>query len=351
MVASALGGFEEPVDDEDVMGDAVELRMVFEQQDLARVRLAPAADPMWELALSIQKAQWPQVPAALAGWRQECDRRLPGAHRGLDAVSLLRDLIPPRGAFPDMLTPSGPTADIGAGCEAVLCTPRTRVHDDLAAVFAQRTAPPWVRALARDDRDKRCDVVRALRDAHDLLIAPHWAEVREVVAADHAARARELAGHGVHALLANLPGVRRWDGRVLCTHYPTDRTVRLLGRGLVLQPSYFCWGSPVTLIDPELPPVLVFHVPGNRARRDIAVSRRLAALLGRTRAECLRVLLAPRTTTELAEQLGTSVGTASKQATVLRETGLVTSHRLGAVVLHSTTSLGLALLVGQSVDQ
>jgi DNA-binding transcriptional ArsR family regulator len=325
--------------------------MVFEQQDLTRVRLAPTADPMWELALSIQKVQWRPVPVSLFGWRQECDRRLAGSRRGLAAVSLLRDLVPPRGAFPDMLTPSGPVRDIGAGCEAVLCTPRARVHADVAAVFAPRPAPPWVRALAQDDKDRRRDMVRALRDAHDLLVAPHWAEVREVVAVDHAARARQLAGYGVHALLTNLPGVRKWDGKVLCTDYPTDRTVHLRGRGLVLQPSYFCWGSPVTLIDPELPPVLVFQAPGHRARGEIAVSRRLAALLGRTRAECLRVLLAPRTTTELAERLGTSVGTASKQATVLRETGLVTSHRRGTVVLHSTTSLGLALLVGHPADR
>ncbi|WIX90400.1 winged helix-turn-helix domain-containing protein [Amycolatopsis sp. DG1A-15b] len=324
--------------------------MVFERQDLQRVRLAAGADPMWELALGVQKSRVRQPPPPFVGWRQECDRRLARGVR-TEAMSPLRDLVLSRGAFPDTLTPPGLVADIDAGCEAVFCTPRHRLREDLAAVFAQRVVPTWVRSLAAGDQEMKSGVVRALRAAHDLLIAPHWAELREVVAADHAVRTLQLAGYGVNALLANIPGVLNWDGRVLRMGYPVNRTVYLRGRGLVLQPSYFCWGSPVTWIDPELPPVLVFPVSHHQPRPEVTVSARLVALLGRTRAECLRVLLAPRSTTELAERLGTSVGTASKQATVLRETGLVTSDRHGAVVLHSTTSLGLALLIGDATER
>ncbi|MEV7098020.1 winged helix-turn-helix domain-containing protein [Amycolatopsis sp. NPDC051045] len=329
----------------------MELRMVFDRQDLQRVRLATAADPMWELALGVHKTRLSRLPASLAGWRQECDRRLAGASRGIDAVALVRDLVPGRGAFPDFLTPPGPVTEVGAGCEAVLCTPRSRVRADLATVFADRPVPGWVRSLAQDDQAMRRELVRALRDADDLLIAPYWARIRELVATDHAARAQELATHGVHALLANLPGVLGWDGRVLRTSYPVNRVVHLRGRGLSLQGSYFCQGSPVTWLDPELPPVLVFQALGHAAGPDVLVSEHLVALLGRTRAECLRALLAPHTTTELAAHLGTSIGTASKQATVLRETGLVTSERRGTVVLHSTTSLGLALLVGENAGR
>src|ERR1044072_1748031 len=136
------------------------------------------------------------------------------------------------------------------------------------------------------DRETRQELVWALHTVHDALVAPHWAEIQEVGAPDHATRVRELARHGVHALLANLPGVLRWDGRVLCTSYPVDRTVYLRGRGLILQPSHFCWGSPVTWIDPELPPVLVFQVARHRGGQHATVSERLVALLGRTRAEC-----------------------------------------------------------------
>ena len=259
---------------------------------------------MWELVLGLQKAQIRGVPAPLVGWRQEFDRRLAGADRGVDAVSLLRCLVAPRGNFPDFLTPPGPVVDVEAGCEAMMCTSRARLGTDLADVFARRVAPPWVRSLASGDREMMSEAVRAARAGHQLLVAPHWAEVCNVVRADRLARAKQLAAHGVGALLANLPGALSWDGRVLRTGYPVDRTVFLGGRGLVLVPSYFCWGNPVTWIDSELPPVLVYQAFGHQSRSaprsEATISDRLVTLLGRTRAECLRVLLVPRTTTGLA---------------------------------------------------
>lgn len=328
------------------------LCMVFDRQDLQRVRLAKSPDPLWELVLGLHKVQAQRLPVPLHGWRQEVGRRLAGAHRGQGAVALLRCLVPPRGSFPDFLTPPGPVADLDAGCEAMLCTPRTVLAEDLATVFARRTPPPWARQLADGDREVLGQVVRAVRDAHDLMIAPYWAEICDIVAADRVARTTQLVEHGVGVLLANLPGVVSWDGRVLRTRYPVDRTVRLGGRGLVLVPSYFCWRNPVTWIDAELPPVLVYQAHTGRVspHTDVLLPSRLTSLLGRTRAECLRALLVPRTTTELATRLGTSIGTASRQAAILRDTGLVTSNRRGTAVLHATTPLGTALLVGEPVD-
>jgi DNA-binding transcriptional ArsR family regulator len=327
----------------------VTLRMVFGRQDLQRVRLAGGADPMWELVLGLHMAQAPRVPAPFVRWRQGFDRRLVDADRLVDAMSPLTCLVAPHGAFPDFLTPPGPVTDFDRGCEAVLCTPRPLLSTDLAVVFARRTAPQWIRSLAGGDRRTMNDVVRALRTAHDLLVAPCWSELCDVVAADRAMRARQLAAHGVSAVLANVPGVLSWDGEVLLVRYPVDRTVYLDGRGLVLLPSYFCWASPVTWIDSELPPVLVYQAHNRHVRSQPTpnVPDRLMSLLGRTRAECLHALLVPRTTTELAELLGTSIGTASKQAALLRDTGLVTSSRRGSAVLHTTTSLGTALLVGE----
>ncbi|HEX6352914.1 winged helix-turn-helix domain-containing protein [Actinophytocola sp.] len=325
--------------------------MVFDRQDLQRVRLANAPEPMWELVLGLHKTQVRQLSAPLVGWRQEVERRVAGAHRGQHAMALLRHLIAPRGAFPDFLTPPGPV-DLDAGCEAMLCTPRTRLVADLAAVFAHRAAPPWVASLARGDGKTMGEVVRAVRDVHALLVAPHWAQVCEVVAEDRVARARQLAEHGVGALLRNLPGVLGWDGQVLLTRYPVDRTVHLGGRGLVLMPSYFCFHSPITWLDPELPPVLVYQAHGDHPRihDTVLVPDRLTSLLGRTRAECLRALLVSRSTSELATLLGISVGSASKQAAILRDTGLVTSNRQGPAVLHTTTPLGTALLIGERTD-
>jgi DNA-binding transcriptional ArsR family regulator len=323
------------------------LRMVFEPQDLQRVRLAGEADPMWELVLSLQKAQSRCVPTPFVGWRQAVGHSVAGGRPG--PVWPMAGLVAARGDFPDFLTPPGLVADIDAGCELVAATSRGRLATDLHATFRRRPAHQWVRTLASGDREPFGELLRAVRTGHDLLVAPYWAEVREAVAADRARRARDLADRGVGALLRNLPGVLGWDGRVLELGYPEDRTVYLAGRGLVLLPCYFCWGNPVTWIDPELPPVLVYQArdPSTQDREAI-VPKGVATLLGGTRAECLRLLLRPRSTSELAEHLGTSTGTASKQATVLRNAGLITSSRRGTSMQHLVTPLGVALLTGRA---
>ncbi|RSS36605.1 helix-turn-helix transcriptional regulator, partial [Streptomyces sp. WAC08241] len=78
--------------------------------------------------------------------------------------------------------------------------------------------------------------------------------------------------------------------------------------------------------------------------------RALSALVGQTRAAALRVLTDPSTNSELAARLGVSPGVASRHAAVLRETGLITTRRLGSSVLHTVTPLGTALLGGQPLD-
>lgn len=325
------------------------LRLVFEQQDLKRVRLAAHADPMWELVLGVQMMQERDVPRPFVSWRQAVGRRLTDASGRIGALATLLDLVPATGNFPDFLTPHQSVINIDGGCEAIACTSRTRLAADLAVTFNGRPAPPWARLLANGDRGCVGDVVRAVRNGHDLLVAPQWAEVQVAVAMDRAMRSRELVNRGVGELLRNLPGILSWDGRVLRTRYPEDRTVHLAGRGLVLVPSYFCWGNPITWIDPELRPVLVYQAQrfDNRANIGVSVPARLVTLLGRTRAECLCLLLTPHTTSQLAKGLGVSVGSASKQATVLRDAGLITSTRHGGAVVHSTTSLGVVLLVGE----
>ncbi|WP_241845701.1 ArsR/SmtB family transcription factor [Streptomyces sp. CB02261] len=51
-----------------------------------------------------------------------------------------------------------------------------------------------------------------------------------------------------------------------------------------------------------------------------------------------------RTTSELAGRVGLSPATVSHHVTVLREAGLLTSRRIGGVVLHTVTRLGTDLL-------
>ena len=138
----------------------------------------------------------------------------------------------------------------------------------------------------------------------------------------------------------------RWRAPVLEADYPVDRDLHLDGRGLLLQPSYFCRGTPVVYRDPQLPPVLVYPVthprrPGRRASR-----RPLArpSFVGHTRSAVLQAIGDGCTTSELARRAGVSMASASQHACVLREAGLVPTLRHGSAVLHTLTPLGGALL-------
>ena len=70
----------------------------------------------------------------------------------------------------------------------------------------------------------------------------------------------------------------------------------------------------------------------------------LAALLGRTRAAILQLLVEHRTTGELAVELGLSAASASAHAKTLRGAGLIVTRRTGKAVSHGVTPLGLRLL-------
>lgn len=340
--------------------------MVFGSEDLLRTRIAAAPDPMWELVLGMYRARDVTLPPPTPDWRRELAGRLAGAGpAGRRSVAVLGTLISPAGSFPDFLTPPLAGEGLDGASEAIVATPRVRLRADLSAVFAKQAAPSWVHALAGGDRGALLQMVAAVRATHDLLVAPHWPAITRVVAADRDARLRMVGEHGIGHALGTLPGVLGWDGETLTVRYPEDRTVRLRGRGLMLVPSYFCWGNPVTFIDPELPPVLVYAATrhGGQVGQDGqigqdgqddgrpeypgGVSPALVGLLNRTRADCLHALTSPHTTTELARRLAASIGTASKQAAVLRDCGLITSTRRGNTVIHHITPLGSALLAGK----
>ncbi|WP_207922024.1 hypothetical protein [Saccharopolyspora terrae] len=51
------------------------LRLVFNRDDLARVRLAEAPDPMWELVLSLHLARERRLPPQYLSWHRQARLR------------------------------------------------------------------------------------------------------------------------------------------------------------------------------------------------------------------------------------------------------------------------------------
>ena len=134
---------------------------------------------------------------------------------------------------------------------------------------------------------------------------------------------------------------------------PSQIDVHLGGRGIALVPSVFVDAMPHLHqhpIDPTAPPWLVLPPAEARfAQASLWAVRRpreaaLAALVGRNRAAVLSAVAGGCTTTELAGRVGISLAAASQHASVLRNAGLITTHRQGSAVRHVLTPLGTELL-------
>ncbi|SCL54320.1 Helix-turn-helix domain-containing protein [Micromonospora citrea] len=331
------------------------LKIHFSAEDILRTRVAPAADPVWELVLSLHLLPTRDRDPLLAGWRHTVTR---GLRQGPASAGLrlLLALNPPRGYFPDFLTPYESTDGFEAGLEAVRRTPVSLLRRDLSLLAAGNALPAAATALARGEPGTLHDLTGAMEQYRDLAIDPYWTRIQAAVEADRARRARSLLDGGVEGLLAGLRPALHWESGVLQVRgYPHSRELHLDGRGLLLVPSFFCAATPVALLDPALPPVLVYPVdrlgglapaPGEAAGPGTPDAGReaLAALLGRTRAAVLAVSDDGCTTGEVARRLNISPAAASQHTTVLRNAGLLVSHRDRNTVLHTLTPLGRAML-------
>ncbi|MFG3017271.1 ArsR family transcriptional regulator [Streptomyces sp. NPDC048254] len=319
------------------------LRIHFTPQDLARVRVASAPDPLWEIACSLHRLQTSRGRWAYADWYRETRTTLAGTQLGAAVRRLLVPVLPRARYLPDFLTPIEAADGLDRGLAAIVDTPPDRVAHEIQTLDRIAGAPDWAPRLV--ERGAREDLAGLLRAYHEAVVAPHENRILATIAAERALRGRDALAAGVDGLLAGLSPAIRWHPPVLHVDYVEDRDLRLAGRGLRLVPSYFCWQSPVSMADDTLQPLLVYPVHGLRApapERPPDVS--LAALLGRTRAAALRSLALGATTSELAGVLGVSVPAASRHTTVLRDAGLVFSHRHHNTVLHTLTPLGAALL-------
>ncbi len=326
------------------------LRIHFTDEDLVRIRVASEPDMMWEIANSLQLLQNREGGPVFDVWRKQIRARVtaPGALR--EHIELLSTLYPSCRYFPDFLTPAGAGSDVDAGIDGVLHTPRDRLQSELAELANVRRLPSWVQDFAAARRTVTRRIDRALRGYHHEVVAPHLKHIRDGVE-----EYRMLLGHavlhgGVEALLRALAPAARWRPPVLEADYPLTHEVVLAGRGLTLVPSFFCWRNPVSMADPDLPPVLVLPVhhqsgwPAPVRMPGPWSDRRLAALLGPTRAKILTASMLASTTTELSRRADVSPATASHHTAALRDAGLLTSTRVDNRVMHAITLLGREVL-------
>jgi len=324
------------------------LRIYFTSDDVARTSLAATADPLWETVLSRFRLHEPRPRPVFQPWvrRIRADPTLSAGVR--PGARMLAALAPFGPYFPDFLTPCESRNGLAAGLEAIMSTPRRRLRDELCRLARHAPVPGWAGPLAEGDPAALAWLRSALRGYYAAAIAPQHDLIQASVDADRARRAHGFLNGGVDGLFATLSPVMRWRPPVLEVDYGVDRELRLGGRGLRLIPSFFCQRSPISLADPDLTPVLLYPIDQDLRWAPPGTTRpgSLDALLGGTRAAVLREIAAGAgaSTTQLARRLRISAASASRHTAVLRDGGLVVTHRHGPAVLHTITSLGTRLL-------
>ncbi|KKZ73215.1 helix-turn-helix domain-containing protein [Streptomyces showdoensis] len=315
------------------------LRIHFTVDDVAGVRFAPRPAPLQELHAALTTAVAPRREPLFGRWRDRVLRTLPAASEPL------ADLVP-AGRPPAFLDVLGDT--LTASFERIRSTDPDTVRRELERVYgAGRPAPRWVRDLHAGEETAWRTVHRAQRAAYETVLAPVWPVVQDLHRDEFARHALTVAAHGTAAgLTALAPGSRFHEG---VWEWPgaAARDVRLGGRGLVLLPTFHHPAGPLLQDLPGRAVVLTYPagpglppVPEGEAGPDDA----LAPVLGRTRAELLRLLSGPHSTTELARALRVSNATASAHAAALRGAGLLATRRTGRSVTHERTALGTLLV-------
>ncbi|MFD3401280.1 ArsR/SmtB family transcription factor [Kribbella sp. NPDC058693] len=316
------------------------LRIRFTSADLARVRVASGPHPLWESVLSINGLQYHNLPARYWAWRSALSE-----HQ--DILRAAYSVVPASGNFADFLTPTSPATDVDEQFDAIRRVPQAVVRDDLARTYpAEVPTPRWAEQVY--DSGRVDPVVQTLERYHHTAVRPVWGAVQTGVEQARQRLTALLLSAGVEGLLSRLHTSIRWRDPVLEADYLTDQTLDLDGRGLLIVPSYFCFGAPVTFIDGDLPPTLVLPIQPDDAPVDESIGDLdvLVRLLGPTRAKFLAGLESAASTSELAHRLGVSPGSISQHAKVLRESGLITTTRFGHSVNHTLTPLGRAVLRG-----
>lgn len=322
-------------------------RIHFTKEDLLRTGIARRPDPLWEVVLSLHVLRTRSRDLTLGRWRRHVTGSVPHAH-----LWRLLELSPPVGYFPDFLTPPGGDRPFDEGLPDVLGTPRSALGAQVRQLVRPGQARPalrrtgWLRGIEGGDAAAMTALEDGLRAYHAHAIAPFWSGMCAATSAYRSTCAEQLAACGLDELLRNLHPRVSWRPPVLEVLDLDAPDLHLEGRGLLLQPSYFCEGAPTKLFDPGDRPVLVLPVPRPATGLGPAsdCGEPATALLGRTRASALAATADGCTTSDLARRCGIAVSSASHQATVLREGGLVRTRRDGGSVVHEITDLGCRVL-------
>ncbi len=305
-----------------------------------------AISPLSEVYASVRALDDPAAGAIHRPWIAETRELIAG-----DDLALLRALQPQYAYSPDFIhpPPTSPQTRLEDELAAMLRTPAEQIRAELTRTFRRENVPDVLASFIATPAPAAHHLADVIRAYWHTAIGPHWEQVRALLEGDIFYRARQTADGGISQLLADLHPDIRFDGDSLVVRKPRTIDRSLEGRGLLLVPSVFGWPGLRVIFEPPWQPTLIYPARGIATLWEPVrcASQALEALLGARRALVLAGLDAPRTTTELAHQLGVSAPSVSQHLAVLRGAGLVRGSRVGRIVVYARTRRGERLVAGQ----
>jgi DNA-binding transcriptional ArsR family regulator len=320
------------------------IEIVLGHTDLARVRFAHS--PVEELVAGLRVLHDPSREHMYRKWLSGVRGQLGGLR-----LDLLTALAPTGRYLPDFLLPppSGPWGELAEELNAVATAPPAAVRADIETMCKGRPLPAVLRPLYEDPAKHLPTVVQELDRYWQVAVQPVWQRLRALSTADLAYRMEQFASGGLARVLGNLHPDIAFACDLLQIDKPQHGHQRfdLAGAGIVLMPCGFTWPTLSVDCSGVDQPVVVYPPRGVAELWEESPAEQpdpLAALVGRTRSVLLATLGLPRTTTQLAVQLGLSPAAVSQHLKILKDTSLVTARRRGRLVLYQRTAAATALL-------
>jgi DNA-binding transcriptional ArsR family regulator len=315
----------------------------FHTEALTRVRFA--ISPMFEVTRSVKALKDPAGAALHLPW---LERSLP-LIADLDLASLLALQDSPV-YNPDFVNPppSSPLVEFEDELATMVSTPPEQIAAEVRYAYRGAQLPTVLEPFLTDPKKSVEELAELMREYWRRCHAEHWPRVRSLLEHDVLYRSRQIADGGTARLFCDLDPQVSWsDGvlRIECGECEQD--LDLDERGLLLMPSVFVWPKVTTLTLEPWQPTVAYPARGLGmlwSPEECTAPEALERLLGRTRATLLDALDSPRTTTELAGELGLTPGGVSQHLTVLRDAGLVSGRRVARSVLYLRSAEGDALL-------
>jgi DNA-binding transcriptional ArsR family regulator len=308
------------------------IELLFEPGDLARIRFARS--PMHELVSSVRVFDHAERARIHRPWV----RSVRGAVAAL-RLDLLHPLLTHPRYLPDFLTPTPDRMDtrFTDQLDRMRATPDGVVRTQLDQIGGEASLPKALLALYENPERHLGRLANEMQAYWRAAIEPIWWRLAGLLDAEVGHRAEQLTSGGIVRLLGNLHPELEYAQDTLRILWPGWQSrSRLDGGGVLLVPCVFAWPSLLVDTGPHSP-TLVYSPRGVGQVWDGSArlpAPPLADLLGRSRAALLAHLDLPRSTTQVARDLGLSTASISEHLSVLRRSGLVTARRSGRSVLY-----------------